>query len=207
MNQQDQWRSRWATRIIGEYHAAGNAFDGLYQSMLPHLHSNRNSDPQPGQTDALLATVQRVTRGAFPVSPVPWPHLVLDAGVISSYAKLDNPTVGVILAEAVADSDCRIVVSPLAYLRTAVELHGTRPFGRLLRLLDGQAGPDGEPLVDVPAFDGDHVPALTALAVDDRPDVAHTAMLALPYRCVIATTDPGAYHRLGYLRTIDPTRA
>ena len=41
------------------------------------------------------------------------------------------------------------------------------------------------------------------LDTGERLDVMHTALLALQHRCVIGTSHPATYHRLGYLRTLN----
>ncbi|MEU4623286.1 hypothetical protein AB0G04_25355 [Actinoplanes sp. NPDC023801] len=145
------WRSTVANRIIGEHHATGRVFDGIYQNLLPCLREIRRADPEETQIDGLIRRVQGVTGHRFRVSAVPFPHVILDAEVLVSYARLDSQTVGTALVDAVDDAGCHIAVSSPAYL------------------------------------------------------IAHTALLALSYRCVVATLDPGAYHRLGYLRTVDLT--
>lgn len=174
----------------------------MYNRLLAHLHANRRADTTPEHYETLLMNVRRSMRSRFDVPAISWPHLVLDRGVIDSYARLDSQTVGVVIAEAVADPDCRIMVSPLVYLGATVRTYGTRRHGRLLRLFASADGPSAESAINVPTLEPEHIPAIAAIA-DDRPDVAHTALIALQHRCVIATTDPGAYHRIGYLRTLD----
>jgi hypothetical protein len=200
-----RWRSQEATRIIGEYHAAGNHFDGLYQSLLPRLREFRRTDPAPQRTDGLLVAVQRVTNNRFPAPVVPWPHLALDTGVLLSYARLDNQTVGAAIVDAVTDVSCRLLVSPLAYLQTANLVHGTRGYGRLLRLVREQESPDVEPLATVAELDRDTATAIAGLDTEGDPAVVHTALLALRHRCAVGTLDPAPYHRLGYLHTVNLT--
>jgi hypothetical protein len=141
VNDRNRWRSAEAHRIVGEYHATGNTFDGIYRNLLPRLRENRRVDPETMQTEGLLRTVRRVTNNRFSLSAVPFPHLILDAEVLVS--------------------------------------------------------------IDVHELERDTATVLAALDIEDRPDIAHTALLALSYRCVVATLEPGAYHRLGYLRTVD----
>jgi hypothetical protein len=197
------WRSREATRIISEYHQAGNHFDGLYRSLLPQLRENRRRDPSAGQTDGLLSAVQRVTGNRFPAPVMPWPYLTVDTETLLSYARLDNQTVGTAVIDAVTDTSCRILVSPLTYLSAAGQTYGTPAYGRLQRLVADPAGPEAEPLVTIPDLDLTAIIAIPGLDAEDRPDVVHTALLALTYRCVVGTLYPGRYHRLGYLRTVD----
>ncbi|WP_106318600.1 hypothetical protein [Actinoplanes italicus] len=144
-----------------------------------------------------------MTNNRFSLSAVPLPHLILDAEVLISYARLDNQTVGTALVDAVADTSCNIIVSSLSYLRAASRIYGTRAYGRLLRLMDRRPEGDEFPFIDVYELERDTATVLAALDIEDRPDIAHTALLALSYRCVVATLEPSAYHRLGYLRTVD----
>lgn len=203
MTAHHRWRSREATRIISEYHDAGSPFDGLYQNLLPRLREHRRQDPAAAQTDGLLTAVQRLTGNRFPAPVVPWPYFVIDTGVLLSYARLDNQTVGTALVDAVTDASCRIITSPLAYLRAATETYGTRAYGRLQRLV--RTGPEAEtePLVTIAELDANAVTVIPALDTEHGPDGVHTAVLALTYRCVVGTLDPGPYHQLGYLHTIN----
>ncbi|MFI1989076.1 hypothetical protein [Actinoplanes sp. NPDC020271] len=198
-----QWRADQASRIISEYHSAGSWFDGLYQNLLPHLREHRESDPRPDDIGSLAETVHRIIGATFAFSPVPWPYLVVDAGVLLSYARLDSETVGAALIDAVTDPSCRIITSPLSYLNAAARAWGTVGAERLRRLVTLQTDPAVEPVLTIPALDLDDVTVLAGISSTEPADVTHTALLALPYRCVIATLDPGAYHRIGYLRTLN----
>ncbi|WP_436535504.1 hypothetical protein [Actinoplanes sp. HUAS TT8] len=126
--------------------------------------------------------------------------------MLSSYARLDNLTVGIALIDAVTDAGCRLISSPLAYLRASAEVYATRGSHRLRRILTAEPDPDTDDrILTVPDLAATDITTVVAIDAYEKPDVVHCALLALAHRCVIGTLDPAAYHRLGYLRTLDLT--
>jgi hypothetical protein len=184
--------------ILRQYLDAGHAFDGIDQMLLPHLREHRRASPLPADYRPLEADLSDL---GFDVWPRPRPNLAVDATVLLSYARLDNPTVGAALLDAMADVTCRLLVSPLSYLETAPTLAAT-PGGdeRLRRLLHNAYFPGA---LITPPVELRHLEIIARLQSGEPLAVIHTALLALDNRCVIGTLDPAPYHRLGYRRTLD----
>ncbi|MEU8817461.1 hypothetical protein [Actinoplanes sp. NPDC048796] len=203
-------RERAAARLLEQYQSAGNGFDGIHQMLLPHLRENRHAEPRPKDTAALAAAVYRLGYLDYARPHISWPNFVVDASVLASHARLDSLTVGAALVEAVADDTCQVIASPQAYLHVAPGLTGEQDqrLYRFLRHLEPatetrEKPEDSRPAIEVPPLTFRHTDIIARLKTGERPDIVHTALLALHHRCVIGTFDPAAYHRLGYLRTLD----
>lgn len=127
--------------------------------------------------------------------------------MLLSFARLDNRTVGAALIDAVADSSCQVIVSPLAYLHIADQLAAVRGadrrLHRMLRHRPADETPESQAVIDVPPLTFRQVDVITQLNTGERLDVMHTALLALHHRCVIGTLEPDAYHRIGYGRVLN----
>jgi hypothetical protein len=210
VDQQPSSREFAAAHVLGLYQQAGLGFDGIYQMLLTHLRENRQADPRPQEYAGLVADIGRLGFGDYRSPTMTWPNFVIDGSVLMSYARLDNQTVGAALIDAIADSSCQVIVSPLAYLRIAGELptfHGAE--WRLHRLLRHQQPPAYEDspaslaVVDVPPLTFRQVDVITQLNTGERLDVMHTVLLALHYCCVIGTLEPEVYHRIGYRRVLN----
>jgi hypothetical protein len=196
-----------SAHILGQYQQAGVWFDGIYQMLLTHLRENRQAEPQPVQYAPLLADISRLGFADYGAPAMCWPNFVIDGSVLLSFARLDNRTVGAALIDAVADSSCQVIVSPLAYLHIAdrlVALRGAeRRLHRVLRHQPADEKPASLAVVDVPPLTFRQVDVITQLNTGERLDVMHTALLALHYRCVIGTLEPEVYHRIGYGRVLN----
>lgn len=182
-------RTLAGAHILREYQDAGRGFDGIEQMLMPHLREHRRAEPRAEDYG-----LEPVVPGRFR------PHLVVDASVLLSYARLDNPTVGAALVEAVADPECRVIVSPLSYLEA---LPGAGD--RLHRLLEAVSSPPvgARQLEAAARLRGPFSDQSLILDPEESLAVRHTVLLALLDRCVIGTLDPAPYHRLGYRRTLD----
>lgn len=181
--------------LLRQYQDAGKGFDGIHQMLLPHLRENRHTEPRPADFRRLASDIGLLGIADYFGPDRYSPNFVIDESVLLSYARLDNETVGAALVDAAHDSACQIIVSPLAYLWIAPALRGTEGEQRAYRFrtLGG----------DVRELTIRQVEIMSRLDTGERADIVHTALLGLQYRCVIGTLNPGAYHRLGYLRTVN----
>ncbi|MFF5082054.1 hypothetical protein ACFY36_33810 [Actinoplanes sp. NPDC000266] len=204
-------RERATARLMRQYQQAGPGFDGIHQMLLQHLRDNRHAEARVADSAGLARAVLDLGYTDYRRPHISWPNFVIDASVLRSHARLDNATVGAALVEAVADEACQVIVSPAAYLHVSPDLSGEQDqrLYRLLRRMDpAHAAPsddkdDPQPLVDLPALAFRDADIIARLKTGERPDIVHTALLALRHRCVLGTLDPAAYHRIGYLRTLD----
>ncbi|MET8153677.1 hypothetical protein ACIBSW_33480 [Actinoplanes sp. NPDC049668] len=207
MDQQPSPREFASAHILGQYQQAGLRFDGIYQMLLTHLRENRQADPQPREYAQLLADISRLGFADYRDPVTPWPNFVIDGSVLLSFARMDNRTVGAALIDAVADSSCQVIASPLAYLHIADQLAAARGadqrLHRVLRHRPADETPASPAVVDVPPLTFRQVDVITQLNTGERLDTMHTALLALHYRCVIGTLEPEVYHRIGYGRVLN----
>ncbi len=192
-------REHAGARILRQYQDAGRWFDGIYQMLLPHLRDHRRAEPRPADYGQLVADIGHLGFTDYHRPLTTWPNLVIDESVLLSYAQLDNETVGAALVDAAHDSACQIVVSTLAYLRAAPPLIGTSGEQRVHTLLRHLPGS----VTDVADLTFRQADIISRLNTGEPLDVMHTTLLALQHKCVIATLDPSAYHRAGYLRTLN----
>jgi hypothetical protein len=190
--------------VIRDYHAAGNMFDGLYQRLLGHLQDTRHAGPDELETEGLDHSIRTMPEGTRDGPRLSTSSVVIDRGGLLDYAGRFGAEIGVVVIDVLRDPDSTVVTSPLALLELMPTLHGTPAEATVRKLLAVPAipAPGGDPIAHVPDLTRAEVDLITRLNTGERPDIVHTALLALRWRCWIATHDPGIYHRLGYLRTL-----
>jgi hypothetical protein len=205
----ESYRDRRVAEVIGDYHAAGNMFDGLYQRLLGHLQDARHTAPSDLETAGLGRALPPGSRHTGPSNAIDGVRLssssvVIDHSGLLDYAGRFGAEIGVVVIDVLRDPGSTVVTSPLALLRLMPALHGTPAEATVRKLLAVPAIPlnDGDPVAHVPDLTRAEVDLITRLNTGERPDVVHTALLALRWRCWIATHQPSVYHRLGYRRTL-----
>ncbi|MEU7906485.1 hypothetical protein [Actinoplanes sp. NPDC049118] len=207
MDQQPSSRELASAHILGQYQQAGVWFDGIYQMLLTQLRENRQAEPQPKEYAQLLAHIGGLGFADYRDPAGCRPNFVIDGSVLLSFARLDSQTVGAALIDAVADSACQVIVSPLAYVHIADQLAGVRGadqrLHRILRHRPADENPASAAVVDVPPLTFRQADVITQLNTGERLDAMHTALLALHHRCVIGTLEPEVYHRIGYGRVLN----
>jgi hypothetical protein len=205
MGDAQSYRDRRVAEVIREYHAAGNMFDGLYQRLLGHLQDARHAGPDELETAGLGRAIR-----TMPGDParddvlLSSSSVVIDHSGLLDYAGRFGAEIGVVVVDVLRDPDSTVVTSPLALLQTMPALHGTPAEVTVRKLLAVPAipAPDGDPIAHVPDLTRAEVDLIVRLNTGERPDVVHTALLAVRWRCWIATHHPSVYHQLGYLRTL-----
>jgi hypothetical protein len=201
MGDVQSYRDRRVAEVIRDYHAAGNMFDGLYQRLLGHLKDARHAGPDELETSGLRRAMPGVVLGGVHLSTS---SVVIDHSGLMDYAGRFGAEIGVVVIDVLRDPDSTVVTSPLALLELMPTLHGTPAESTIRKLLAVPATPtpDGDPIAHVPDLTRADVDLITRLNTGEPPEVMHTALLALRWRCWIATHHPSVYHRLGYLRTL-----
>jgi hypothetical protein len=204
MGDEQSYRDRRVTELIREYHAAGNMFDRLYQRLLGPLQDARHAGPDDLETAGLGRATGAVDRPARDDPPLSSSSVVIDDSGLLDYAGRFGAEIGVVVVDVLRDPGSTLVTSPLALLRVMPALHGTPAEGTVRKLLAVPAIPvhDGDPVAHVPDLTRTEVDLIIRLNTGERPDIVHTALLALRWRCWIATHHPAVYHQLGYLRTL-----
>jgi hypothetical protein len=205
MGDAQTYRDRRVAEVIRDYHAAGNMFDGLYQRLLGHLQDARHAGPDELETAGLDRAIRAMpdapARDDVLLSPS---SVVIDHSGLLDYAGRFGAEIGVVVIDVLRDPDSTVVTSPLALLRLMPSLYGTPADATVRKLLAVPAlpAPDGDPIAHVPDLTRADVDLIVRLNTGERPDIVHTALLALRWRCWIATHHPVVYHELGYLRTL-----
>ncbi|MEV6342543.1 hypothetical protein [Actinoplanes sp. NPDC051851] len=204
MDHQHPARPFAAAHLLDEYQRAGLGLDGIHQMLLTHLRENRRTLPRPEDHAPLAAEIDRLGLTGDHDPAAVHPDFVIDGSVLTSFARLDNATVGAALIDAAADESCRILVSPLAYLRLAADPPAPDDAARRLHRLLNPPSPMA--VVETAPLTVRQIDIMTGLKSAERPDTLHTALLALDHRCVIGTLDADTYHRIGYHRVLNLAR-